>query len=62
MLKCTPADNEFDYMEPVYRGTCAALAAITGQIATYPIEVVRTKMTVAQPGTYKGIYDCFIQT
>ena len=45
-LKLTPADNELDLMEPVYRGGCAAFAGLVGQAATYPMDVARTRMTV----------------
>jgi hypothetical protein len=36
-LKLTPADSEFDAMEPIYRGGVAAIAGCVGQLATYPI-------------------------
>jgi solute carrier family 25 phosphate transporter 23/24/25/41 len=60
-LTFTPADNELDPMEPFYRSGCAALAGIVGQLATYPIDVVRALMTVnstkhrAVLGTFKSV-------
>ncbi|GMI15890.1 hypothetical protein TrVE_jg8832 [Triparma verrucosa] len=57
-LTLTPADNDLDPMEPVYRGSCAAAAGILGQLATYPIDVVRARLTVS-PEKYSGVYDCF---
>ena len=61
-LTLTPADNDLDSMEPVYRGTCAASAGIIGQLCTYPIDVVRARLTVAPDtskvsisGTFKDI-------
>jgi len=47
LLKLTPADDEIDAMEPIYRGGAAAGAALIGQISTYPIEVVRTRVTIS---------------
>lgn len=47
LLKLTPADDEIDAMEPFYRGGAAAGAALIGQVSTYPIEVVRVRVTVA---------------
>ena len=32
--------------QPVYRGGAAAAAALIGQVSTYPIEVVRARVTV----------------
>jgi solute carrier family 25 (mitochondrial phosphate transporter), member 23/24/25/41 len=45
-LKLTPADSTFDAYEPLYRGSVAACAGIVGQLVTYPIDVVRARMTV----------------
>ena len=53
-LKLTPADDDFDSMEPLYRGTIAACSGIIGQLFTYPIDVVRTRMTV-NPDKNKSI-------
>ena len=53
-MKLTPADQELDVMEPVYRGSCAATAGIIGQLFTYPIDVVRAQLTV-NPVKYKGL-------
>jgi solute carrier family 25 phosphate transporter 23/24/25/41 len=49
-LTYTPADNELDPMEPVYRGSVAALAGCMGQVCTYPIDVVRARLTVRAAG------------
>ncbi len=57
-LKFTPADNELDPMEPVYRGSVAATAGVIGQLATYPIDVVRAQISV-NPTKYSGLTDCF---
>ena len=61
LLNFTPADNETDMMEPIYRGTCAASAGIIGQITTYPMEVIRTRLTINN-NYYKGFFDCFSKT
>eukprot|EP00040_Diaphanoeca_grandis_P007583 m.41484 g.41484 ORF g.41484 m.41484 type:complete len:464 (+) comp18828_c0_seq1:39-1430(+) len=55
LLKYTPADNEFDAMEPIYRGGCAAVAGVVGQIATYPLDVVRAHLTLGD-GKSKGVW------
>ena len=57
-LQLTPADNELDPMEPVYRGSCAALAGLTGQLATYPIDTIRAKLSV-DPAKYKSVVGSF---
>ena len=49
-LTYTPADNELDPMEPVYRGSVAAFAGCMGQACTYPIDVVRARLTVSAAG------------
>jgi solute carrier family 25 phosphate transporter 23/24/25/41 len=53
-LKLTPADNDLDPMEPVYRGMCAATAGIVGQLFTYPIDVVRAQLSV-NPEKHKSV-------
>lgn len=50
LLKLTPADDEVDAMEPVYRGGCAAAAGIVGQVCTYPMDVVRARLTLRNDG------------
>eukprot|EP00520_Triparma_pacifica_P003476 CAMPEP_0118631676 /NCGR_PEP_ID=MMETSP0785-20121206/30_1 /TAXON_ID=91992 /ORGANISM="Bolidomonas pacifica, Strain CCMP 1866" /LENGTH=428 /DNA_ID=CAMNT_0006522379 /DNA_START=27 /DNA_END=1310 /DNA_ORIENTATION=+ len=57
-LTVTPADNDLDPMEPFYRGSCAATAGVIGQLFTYPIDVVRARLTV-EPGKYNSIIECF---
>lgn len=49
-LQWTPADAELDRYEPLYRGGCAAFAGCVGQLATYPLDVIRTRMTVGGGG------------
>lgn len=50
LIALTPADGEFDSMEPVYRGGCAATAGVIGQITTYPLDVVRARLTIGDGG------------
>lgn len=38
------------------------LAGVTSQIAIYPMEVIRTRLAVASPGTYRGMFDAFTST
>lgn len=57
-LTLTPADNDLDPMEPFYRGSCAAAAGIIGQLFTYPIDVVRARLTV-ESNKYTSIIGCF---
>jgi len=56
-LKWTPADAEFDAMEPFYRASCAATAGIVGQLATYPLDTIRARLTVDR-SAYSGVADC----
>jgi len=49
LLALTPADDEFDAMEPVYRGGCAGAAALVANSLTYPLDVIRARLTVAAP-------------
>ena len=46
-----------DPYEPLYRGSCAAVAGAAGQIATYPLDVVRARMTV-DPGLHRSVWCC----
>lgn len=43
----TPADDELDIYEPLYRCASGALAASIASVATYPLDVVRAQMAVA---------------
>ena len=56
-LKMTPADDEFDTWEPFYRGGVAATAGIIGQLCTYPLDVIRARLTV-NPQAHRGLIDC----
>eukprot|EP00518_Triparma_eleuthera_P013605 CAMPEP_0182477894 /NCGR_PEP_ID=MMETSP1319-20130603/31620_1 /TAXON_ID=172717 /ORGANISM="Bolidomonas pacifica, Strain RCC208" /LENGTH=450 /DNA_ID=CAMNT_0024679177 /DNA_START=64 /DNA_END=1412 /DNA_ORIENTATION=+ len=58
-LQLTPADNDLDPMEPVYRGACAASAGIVGQLFTYPIDIVRARLTVMPDSSKASIAGCF---
>ncbi|CAM9111080.1 unnamed protein product, partial [Ectocarpus fasciculatus] len=51
LLALTPADNEFDVMEPVYRVGCAGVAALVGNTLTYPIDLIRARVTVQSDST-----------
>jgi solute carrier family 25 (mitochondrial phosphate transporter), member 23/24/25/41 len=69
-LQFTPVDAELDPMEPVYRGSVAALAGIVAQTLTYPIDVIRARLSTFDSGHsvtqcardiikesgYKGLY------
>jgi len=55
LLQLTPADDEIDAMEPIYRGGAAAAAALIGQVSTYPIEVVRARVTVSGAPVMKTV-------
>ncbi len=59
LLKLTPADKHMDAMEPVYRVMCAGTAAAVGNTLTYPLDVVRARMTLVGAGgaRYSGIMD-----
>jgi solute carrier family 25 phosphate transporter 23/24/25/41 len=50
LLKLTPADGKMDAMEPVYRVMCAGVAAAVGNTMTYPLDVVRARMTLPTAG------------
>lgn len=56
LLKLTPADNDFDPMEPVYRGCCAATAGVIGQVLTYPLDVVRARLTLGNGCSKAGVW------
>ena len=49
-LKFLPADDEMDMMEPVWRALGGGFAGSMATICTYPLDVVRAKLTVAKPG------------
>eukprot|EP00939_MAST-03C_sp_MAST-3C-sp1_P004007 g4007.t1 len=37
-------------------------AGVAAQSSIYPMEVVKTRLAVATPGTYKGVVDCLLQS
>jgi hypothetical protein len=37
----------------------ALLACCAAQFSIYPLELIRTRLAVCPPGTYRGISDCF---
>lgn len=53
LLKLTPADGTIDAMEPVYRILCAGTAAAIGNTITYPLDVIRARITLS-PSTQGG--------
>merc|ERR1711879_946290 len=44
------------------RFTCGAIAGFMAQSVVYPLEIVKTRLAVAETGRYRGIADCFMQT
>lgn len=57
-IRFTPADTVLhDSVEPFCRALAAAGAGIVGQVCTYPLDVVRARMTL-NPGGYLGVIDC----
>ena len=54
LLRLTPADSELDPMEPVYRLLCAGTAALVANSLTYPLDLIRARLTVAR-GTGAGV-------
>ena len=50
-LKILPADNEMDMMEPVWRALGGGFAGSMATICTYPLDVVRAKLTIAKKGS-----------
>jgi solute carrier family 25 phosphate transporter 23/24/25/41 len=61
LLKLTPADAKIDAMEPVYRILCAGTAAAVGNVLTYPLDLVRARITLTAKGgpAYDGILPAF---
>ena len=56
LLKLTPADDDFDPYEPLYRSACAGTAALVGNVLTYPLDVVRARLTVGAGGSsFRGV-------
>jgi solute carrier family 25 (mitochondrial phosphate transporter), member 23/24/25/41 len=50
-LKVLPADDEMDAMEPVWRALGGGFAGSMATICTYPLDVVRAKLTIAEKGS-----------
>ena len=38
-----------------------SLAGMVAQLMVYPLEVLKTRMSIAKPGHYRGFYDCLNQ-
>lgn len=47
LLALTPADDVLDSMEPVYRLSCSAISALVSITATYPLDLIRSRLTVS---------------
>jgi solute carrier family 25 phosphate transporter 23/24/25/41 len=41
---------------------CGSVAGITSHVAFFPMEVIKTRLSIARNGMYNGIVDCGIQT
>jgi solute carrier family 25 phosphate transporter 23/24/25/41 len=54
-LKVLPADNEMDVMEPVWRALGGGFAGAAATTITYPLDVIRAKLTVATAGGDHGM-------
>lgn len=62
VLSVLPADDEFDSMEPVWRSVAGGIAGAVGTLATYPIDVIRAKLTVDGARYNHSILTCFRET
>ena len=51
-LKLLPADDEMDMMEPVWRAIGGGFAGSMATLCTYPMDVIRAKLTVAEPSLH----------
>ena len=47
-----------DNVRPHERLLAGSLAGVSAQTAIYPMEVVKTRLALAKPGLYTGIFDC----
>uniref|UniRef100_A0A7S4DNY2 EF-hand domain-containing protein n=1 Tax=Lotharella globosa TaxID=91324 RepID=A0A7S4DNY2_9EUKA len=45
----------------IERFVCGAIGGATAQSAIYPLEIVKTRLAVSKPGTYKGITHCLFK-
>ena len=55
ILKALPADNEMDALEPVWRALGGGIAGAAATTLTYPLDVIRAKLTVATTDSTHGI-------
>lgn len=58
-LKYLPADDEMDMMEPVWRALGGGFAGSMATVLTYPLDVIRAKLTVAKPSTNLSMVSIF---
>lgn len=38
-----------------------AIAGFTSQTFIYPLEIVKTRLAIAKPGTYNGVFGCLFR-
>jgi solute carrier family 25 phosphate transporter 23/24/25/41 len=60
-LNETKNSNKKGNLSPGVIFIMGAIAGIISSYAVYPLSVVKTRLTAAPTGTYKGIADCFIK-
>jgi solute carrier family 25 carnitine/acylcarnitine transporter 20/29 len=50
-----------DSLHPVYTAIAGGLAGVAQWIPTFPLDVIKSRVSAAPPGTYKGFADCALQ-
>jgi hypothetical protein len=58
----TRVNEEDTHLSALQLFICGSSAGVTSHTICFPMEVIKTRLAVAQNGVYRGITDCAIQT
>ena len=60
-LQCEPGQTVSD-LKPIQVAFAGGIAGVAQWVPTYSLDVIKSKVSAAPPGTYKGILDCAVRS